>query len=128
MINLEKINLDKFKKATKLSLVEDFISKENLNYQTILEENGRNFSQGQIQRISLARAIYRSPDVYLFDESTSALDEENQQKFIENIKLIKENSIVIVVSHRLEILKIADNIYEIKNKQFNKIDAKKTQH
>ena len=124
-INLEKINFEKFKKATKLSLVEDFISRENLNYQTILDEDGRNFSQGQIQRISLARAIYRSPDVYLFDESTSALDEENQKKIIENIKLIKENSIVIVVSHRLEILKIADNIYEIKNKQFNKIDVKK---
>ena len=124
-INLEKINFEKFKKATKLYLVEDFISRENLNYQTILDEDGRNFSQGQIQRISLARAIYRSPDVYLFDESTSALDEENQKKIIENIKLIKENSIVIVVSHRLEILKIADNIYEIKNKQFNKIDVKK---
>ena len=124
-INLEKINFEKFKKATKLSLVEDFISRENLNYQTILDEDGRNFSQGQIQRISLARAIYRSPDVYLFDESTSALDEENQKKIIENIKLTKENSIVIVVSHRLEILKIADNIYEIKDKQFNKIDVKK---
>ena len=124
-INLEKINFEKFKKATKLSLVEDFISREDLNYQTILDEDGRNFSQGQIQRISLARAIYRSPDVYLFDESTSALDEENQKKIIENIKLIKENSIVIVVSHRLEILKIADNIYEIKDKQFNKIDVKK---
>ena len=122
-INLEKIDFNKFKKATKLSLVDDFISKENLNYQTILEENGRNFSQGQLQRISLARAIYRSPDVYLFDESTSALDEENQKKIIENIKLIKENSIVIVISHRLEILEIADNVYEIKNKQFNKIDA-----
>ena len=119
------MNFEKFKKATKLSLVEDFISREDLNYQTILDEDGRNFSQGQIQRISLARAIYRSPDVYLFDESTSALDEENQKKIIENIKLIKENSIVIVVSHRLEILKIADNIYEIKNKQFNKIYVKK---
>lgn len=122
-INLEKINFDKFKEATKLSLVDDFISKENLSYQTKLEENGRNFSQGQLQRISLARAIYRSPDVYLFDESTSALDKENQKKIIENIKLIKENSIVIVISHRLEILEIADNVYEIKNKQFNKIDA-----
>jgi ATP-binding cassette subfamily B protein len=122
-INLEKIDFNKFKKATKLSLVDDFISMENLNYQTILEENGRNFSQGQLQRISLARAIYRSPDVYLFDESTSALDEENQKKIIENIKLIKENSIVIIISHRLEILEIADNVYEIKNKQFNKIDA-----
>lgn len=124
-INLEKINLEKFKKATKLSLVEDFISNENLNYNIVLEENGRNFSQGQIQRISLARAIYKSPDVYLFDESTSALDKENQKKVIENLKLIKENSIVIFVSHRLEILEIADNVYEIKNKQFNKIDVKK---
>ena len=124
-INLQEINLDKFKKATKLSLVEDFISKENLNYKIILEENGRNFSQGQIQRISLARAIYKSPDVYLFDESTSALDDDNQKKVIENLKLIKQNSIVIFVSHRLEILDIADNVYEIENKQFNKIDAKK---
>ena len=122
--NSKIFDKEKFNRAVKFANVDQFVNKIDSKFKTILDQNGKNLSIGQLQRISLARAFYRNPDIYLFDESTSALDKDTQNKILDNIKLLKKDSIVIIVSHRLEVLSIADNIFEIKNKKFIKINDK----
>ena len=62
-------------------------SKDNLEkgFDTVVEENGRNFSVGQKQRIGVARALYRDPELLIFDESTSSLDKDTEEKYNKNI-------------------------------------------
>ena len=65
----------------------------------------KNLSGGQIQRIGIARALYRDNDILIFDEVTSSLDEKTGKEIIENIKALR-NKTVIIVSHNLDNLKI----------------------
>ena len=76
-------------------------------------------SGGQKQRLGIARALYINPKVLIFDEATSSLDIDNENKIIEIIKRYK-NKIIILVSHRSNTLKYCDKIYEIKKGKFRK--------
>ena len=69
-----------------------------------LLERGKNLSGGQIQRIGIARALYFNPDIIIFDESTSSLDKENEQKILKLIEKISYNKTIIFISHRKEVL------------------------
>jgi len=76
-------------------------------YNTFMGENGRGMSEGQKQRILLARAIYKNPDFLFLDEATSALDAFTEKKILDNFKKIKEKTLVII-SHRLSNILNAD--------------------
>jgi len=82
---------------------------------TTIGENGIKLSGGQRQRIAIARAIYKSPEILIFDEATSALDLINEEEIINSIYSLNYNSTMIIISHKLSILKNCDIILQITN-------------
>ena len=72
-------------------------------------------SGGQIQRVGIARAIYRNFQILILDEATSALDNNNEKKILNNLQLIKSNSAIIVITHKEKLSKYFDVVYRIKN-------------
>ena len=79
-------------------------------YDTLLEEGAKNLSGGQRQRLAIARALLTQPEILILDEATSALDPESEAIVRANLKDIARNRTVLVVSHRLSMLKEADSI------------------
>lgn len=80
-----------------------------------VKERGTNLSGGQCQRLAVARAILKDADVYIFDEATSNVDIESEEKIMEVIRNISKEKAVIVISHRLENVVLADNIYVVES-------------
>lgn len=93
-----------------------FFKKYGKNPDILLKEGGKNLSQGEKQRIHLARILYRDPDVYIFDEPTSSVDAITERIIIQTIhKLHKVGKTIILVSHKTAPLKWAEKIYELRN-------------
>ena len=76
----------------------------------------KQLSSGQKQRIAIARIIYNDREIMIFDEATNALDKENERVIIENIKNLKINKTIIIISHNKNNLEICDKKYLIENK------------
>lgn len=96
--------------ALKLADAYDFVSKLPNGIFTILEEAGSNISGGQQQRISIARALYKNPQILILDEATSSLDNKSEDSINKALLNIKNDKIVIIIAHRLSTIKNADNI------------------
>lgn len=88
----------------------DFI-RENGGLDKVIEEDANNISGGQKQRLALAIALVADKDIYIFDEATSNIDIESEAIIMKNVKLLSQHKSVIVISHRLENIVNADNIY-----------------
>lgn len=84
-----------------------------LKYKTIIQENGNNFSGGQLQRLALARAILSNSEVILLDEITSGVDMNGKQELYNAINKIKKDRMIVIVSHDANIREIADKIIYI---------------
>ncbi len=110
-------NIDQVKllSAIKLSQLDKFVKEQNDGLKTFIGENGAKISGGQIQRIGIARSLYRNNEILIFDESTNSLDEETEKKFIESLMNLKGNKTIIIISHNKENLKNCDIIYNIKD-------------
>lgn len=106
----EKIEKDRLIYAAKIANIHDFIMKLPLKYNTVIGNEGQNISQGQRQRILIARAVYKNPPFLFFDEATNALDANNEKAIVENLKNFYTGKTVIVVAHRLSTVKNADQI------------------
>ena len=78
-------------------------------------ENGRGLSQGQKQRVMIARALYKNPEYLFFDEATNALDSINESKVVSNLGKEYEGKTAIIVAHRLSTIKNADQIIVMKD-------------
>ena len=89
---------------------DEFIVNLPQGYDTLLEEGAKNLSGGQRQRLAIARALLTAPEILILDEATSALDPESERIIRENLTQISKNRTVIVVSHRLSMLRNADSI------------------
>jgi subfamily B ATP-binding cassette protein HlyB/CyaB len=87
-----------------------FISKMPLGYQQIVGERGMGLSGGQIQRLCIARALYREPRLLVFDEATSALDSQSESEIIANMNDILKGRTAVVIAHRLSTIMRADKI------------------
>ncbi|EFC69841.1 peptidase domain-containing ABC transporter [Prevotella sp. oral taxon 317] len=110
-IILEKsFNEERFHQAVSISNVETFAEPLPYKYETRIGDNGMRLSQGQIQRILIARAIYKNPDIFFFDEATNSLDANNEKDILEKLKPILKGKTVFVVAHRLSTVKDADII------------------
>lgn len=100
-------------------LLKDFnLSEFKVN--KFLNENGSNLSEGQKQRISLARSFYEDYSVLIFDEPTSSLDFNNKNKVIKNLKKTSKDKLLIIISHDESIKNLCNDIYIIKNKKIVK--------
>ena len=103
---------DMIKKVLKLANLEEFVAKRNLNY--LLDENGKNISGGQIQRIAIARSLYAQSEILIFDEFTSSIDKKNELRILETVKNLKQsNKTIIIISHDLDVFKICDEIFKL---------------
>ncbi|CEN22555.1 peptidase domain-containing ABC transporter [Paraclostridium sordellii] len=97
--------------ACKKAQIHDFINSLPLRYNTIIEENGSNFSGGQKQRLSIARAILKKPDILIMDEATSNLDSITEKAIEKTIVEFSEGITTIMIAHRLSTIKVCDRIY-----------------
>ena len=102
--------LDEVKESAALAASSDFIEKRSAQYESYLTEGGSNLSGGQKQRLSIARALVRKPDVYVFDDSFSALDYKTDATIRKNLKAISHDSIVLIVAQRISSIMDADQI------------------
>ena len=100
---------EKVKEYSEYCLVHDFAEKLPQGYNTRIGERGFDLSDGQKQRIALARALIREPRILILDEATSAIDSEKEAQIFQNIRKIMKGTIV-VVSHRLSTIRAADKI------------------
>jgi len=96
--------------AVKVANIQEYIESLPLGYNTKIGQNGVGLSQGQKQRILIARAVYKNPEFIFFDEATNALDANNEKIIMENLDQFFKGKTVVVVAHRLSTVKNADQI------------------
>ena len=106
----QQINIENLKDAISVANVSDFINSLPLGYNTKIGVDGHGLSQGQKQRILIARAVYKNPDFLFFDEATNALDANNEKKIMNKLTEFYSGKTVVVVAHRLSTVRNADNI------------------
>lgn len=106
----EYIDKRKLLRATRVANIQSFIESLPLGYNTKIGDDGVGLSQGQKQRILIARAVYKDPEYIFFDEATNALDAYNEMVIMDNLEEFFRGKTVVVVAHRLSTVKNADNI------------------
>ena len=107
--------VDEVIEAAKRADAHDFINQLPEQYDTIVGDKGMKLSGGEKQRIAIARALIRKPQILVFDEATSALDSETDRNIQETIRKISESRTVIIIAHRFSTLKIANTILAFKD-------------
>ncbi|WP_462281995.1 peptidase domain-containing ABC transporter [Salinivirga cyanobacteriivorans] len=106
----EHVDKEKLSHAVKVANIKEFIERLPLGYNTKIGQEGMGISQGQRQRILIARAVYKNPEFIFFDEATNALDANNEKVIMENLDEFFQGRTVVVVAHRLSTVKNADQI------------------
>lgn len=99
--------------AAKISRIFDYIMGLPLKFDTKIGRDGIGLSQGQKQRILIARAVYKNPEYIFLDEATNSLDANNERKIVENLDRFYKGKTVVIVAHRLSTVKNADQIVVI---------------
>ena len=111
----EEINEERLMKAVEIANIKTFIESLPLGYNTKIGNSGHGLSEGQKQRLLIARVIYKNPDIIVFDEATNSLDANNEKVIVENLKDFFIGKTVIVVAHRLSTVRGADQIVVLDN-------------
>ena len=106
----EIVDKEKLLHAVKTANIQEYINSLPLRYNTKIGQDGHGLSQGQKQRILIARAVYKNPDFLFFDEATNALDANNEKVIMQNLNTFFKGKTVVVVAHRLSTVKNADQI------------------
>ena len=104
------VNEERLYKAVQTANLRDFIESLPMGYHTMVGARGNGLSQGQRQRLLIARAVYKAPQFLFFDEATNALDARNEHIILENLNHFFEGRTVVIVAHRLSTVKNADKI------------------
>ncbi len=116
----ENISDEEMYSAAKTACIYDFIKTLPDGFNTYISERGAGLSEGQIQRISVARALCSNAPILLLDECTSALDSETEEQMLQNIASLKTKT-VLFISHKNAALSVCDSHIDISNKTFKKI-------
>lgn len=106
----ESIDIEKLKHASIVANIKEFIELLPLKYNTKIGMEGNGISQGQRQRLLIARAVYKDPDFIFLDEATNALDSNNERIILDNLNAFYKGKTVVIVAHRLSTVQNADNI------------------
>lgn len=109
-ISEETVDKEKLLFAVKTANIKDFIESLPLKYNSRIGMEGSGVSQGQKQRLLIARAVYKSPLFLFFDEATNALDANNEKMILDNLNTFYKGRTVVIVAHRLSTVQNADNI------------------
>jgi ATP-binding cassette subfamily B protein len=104
------INKERLIYASEVANIKDFILEYPLSYNTKIGQEGVGMSTGQKQRLLIARAVYKNPEMLFFDEATSALDANNEKVIMEKLNTFFENKTVVIIAHRLSTVMNADTI------------------
>ena len=107
--------MDKVISAAKAADIHNFIMSLPESYKTVVGERGLKLSGGQRQRLAIARAVYRDPEIYIFDEATSSLDTYSERKIQKSIEDLSQSKTVMAVAHRLSTVINADQIIAMKD-------------
>ncbi|NFA29647.1 peptidase domain-containing ABC transporter, partial [Clostridium botulinum] len=105
------ITYEEIIEACKRAQIHDFINSLPLRYNTLVEENGSNFSGGQKQRLSIARAILKKPQILIMDEATSSLDSITERAIENTMNEFSEGITTIIIAHRLSTIRRCNTIY-----------------
>ena len=104
------IDKERLIQAAEIACIKDYVMALPLKFNTIIGRDGVGLSQGQKQRILIARAVYKNPDYIFLDEATNSLDANNERSIVENLDKFYQGKTVVVVAHRLSTVKNADQI------------------
>jgi ATP-binding cassette subfamily B protein len=106
----EEIDVYRLINAAEIANIKGFIESLPLSYNTKIGANGHGLSEGQKQRLLIARVVYKNPEIIIFDEATNSLDANNEKVIVENLAGFFEGKTVLVVAHRLSTVRDADKI------------------
>lgn len=109
-IGVDVIDKERLVYASDVANIKDFILDYPLGYNTKIGMEGVGMSTGQKQRLLIARAVYKNPEMLFFDEATSALDANNEKEIMEKLNVFFKNKTVVVIAHRLSTVMNADKI------------------
>ncbi|MGY0037710.1 ATP-binding cassette domain-containing protein [Pedobacter sp. NJ-S-72] len=111
-IVFDKHNIDhhRFFQALEIANIRDFVDSLPLRYETKIGHEGHGLSQGQKQRILIARAVYKLPKILFLDEATNSLDSLNENVILNNLDTFFKNRTVVIVAHKLSTIKNSDSI------------------
>ena len=107
------IDKERLLKAAEIACIKDYVMALPLKFNTKIGRDGVGLSQGQKQRILIARAVYKNPDYIFLDEATNSLDANNERSIVENLDKFYKGKTVVIVAHRLSTVKNADQIVVI---------------
>lgn len=107
---VDEIDKEKLENAVTIANIKEFIESRPLSYNTKIGSEGDGLSQGQKQRILIARAIYKDPEFVFFDEATNALDANNEKRIMNHLRSFFKGKTVLIIAHRLSTVRYADQI------------------
>lgn len=110
-----EVDISRLEQAARIANIHDYVMSLPLKYNTMIGRDGVGLSQGQKQRILIARAVYKNPAYIFLDEATNALDAKNERLIVESLNRFYEGRTVVVVAHRLSTVSNADQIVVLDN-------------
>nr|WP_294922598.1 peptidase domain-containing ABC transporter [uncultured Flavobacterium sp.] len=109
-IGVDKVDKERLVYAADVANIKEYVSGLPLGYNTKIGSEGTGMSTGQKQRLLIARAVYKNPEILFFDEATSALDANNEKEIMQKLDIFFKNKTVVVIAHRLSTVMNADQI------------------
>nr|WP_315220103.1 peptidase domain-containing ABC transporter [uncultured Flavobacterium sp.] len=125
-IGVDKVDKEKLVYAADVANIKEYISELPLGYNTKIGSEGLGMSTGQKQRLLIARAVYKNPEILFFDEATSALDANNEKEIMQKLDIFFKDKTVIVIAHRLSTVMNADQIVVLDKGKIIEIGSHKT--
>ena len=126
-VPLPSIDFALVQHAARQAQIDEFIQQQELKYQTLVGERGVRLSGGQLQRIGIARALYKRASVLIFDEATSALDSETEHAVMQSIEQLSRELTIILIAHRVTTVERCEAVYEVADGKIRLVDSVRRQ-